>query len=251
MNRIKTLIIDDEADARESLRMALEKYCPDVELLMSCTTAEEGIQSIRELQPHLVFLDVQMPHLSGFDLLAEIGEIDFAVIFVTAYNHYAIKAIKFSALDYLLKPVDHDDLVSAVRKAKTRRREQVQAYQYQSALNNLQHNSNTIQKLAIPSLEGILFLETADIIYCLADGNYTTLFIRDHQTVIVSKSLIDFEHFLADSGFFRIHHSALINMKHIQKYIKGDGGYVILSENHHVDVSRRKKEAFLQQLNKI
>jgi len=251
MNRIKTLIIDDEIDAREALRLALEKYCPDVKILASCAIPEEGIQSIRELQPQLVFLDIQMPHLSGFDLLAEIGEIDFAVIFVTAYNHYAIKAIKFSALDYLLKPIDPDDLVIAVQKAKNWQAGQDQAHQYESAFSNLQHQKNRIEKLAIPTSEGILFQETANIIYCRADGNYTTLYLKNHPPVIVSKPLLDFEHYLAGSGFFRIHHSALVNMKHIQKYIKGDGGYVILSDDHHVDVSRRKKEAFLLQLNKI
>jgi two-component system LytT family response regulator len=248
---IRTIIIDDESDARESLRMALERYCPDIELLTSCTTPEEGIQSIRELQPHLVFLDVQMPHLSGFDLLAEIGEIDFAVIFVTAYNHYAIKAIKFSALDYLLKPVDPDDLVHAVQKAKNLHLRKENNFRYQSVLSNVKNQQLKMDKLAIPDSEGIIFVETANIICCRADGNYTMLYLSGGKTILVSKPLKDFEAILSNYGFSRVHHAALINMKHIQKYVKSDGGYVLLSDNHHVDVSRRKKEAFLQQLNNI
>lgn len=248
---IRTIIIDDESDAREALRMALERYCPDVEILKSCTTPEEGIQSIRELQPHLVFLDVQMPHLSGFDLLAEIGEIDFVVIFVTAYNHYAIKAIKFSALDYLLKPVDPDDLVRAVQKAKNWHFRKENNFRYQSVLSNVKNQQYKMDKLAIPDSEGIIFVETANIICCKADGNYTMLYLSGGKSILVSKLLKDFEAILSNHGFSRVHHAALINMKHIQKYVKGDGGYVQLSENHHVDVSRRKKEAFLQQLNNI
>lgn len=248
---IRALIIDDESDAREALRLAVEKYCPGVDILAACSTPEEGLNAIRNISPDLVFLDIQMPNLSGFDLLEEAGEINFAVIFVTAYNHYAIKAIKFSALDYLLKPIDPEDLVSAIRKAEKWQLQQDHAFRYQSVISNIQHQSRNIEKLAIPTSEGILFVETSDIICCRADGNYTSLYLTNGNNILVSKSLIDFEYMLIDSGFCRIHHSALINMKHIQKYVKGDGGYVVLSEDHHVDVSRRKKEAFLQQLNKI
>lgn len=248
---IRAIIIDDESDARQALRMAIEKYCPGVDILAACSSPEEGLKAIRNFSPGLVFLDIQMPNLSGFDLLEAVGEIHFAVIFVTAYNHYAIKAIKFSALDYLLKPIDPDDLVSAIRKAEKWQAQQDQAFRYQSLISNIQHQSGNIGKLAIPTSEGILFLKTADIICCRADGNYTALYLTGSKNMLVSKPLIDFEQMLGDSGFFRIHHSALVNMKHIQKYIKGDGGYVVLSEGHHVDVSRRKKEAFLQQLYKV
>lgn len=248
---IKSLIIDDELDSSAALRLAVDKYCPDIEIMASVSTAKEGLKAITKFRPSLVFLDIQMPYMSGFDLLAEIGEINFAVIFVTAYNHYAIKAIKFSALDYLLKPVDPDDLVGAVRKAEKWQNDKDHTHRYQSFLTNIQHQTKGMDNLAIPTSDGLLFLETANIIFCRADGNYTMLYLRDGKSILVSKSLIDFEHILTDSGFFRIHHSAIINMKHIQKYVKGDGGYVILSEDHSVDVSRRKKEAFLRHLNKI
>ena len=244
---IQSIIIDDETDAREALRLALDKYCPEVEVLAACETPENGIEAIANMQPDLVFLDVQMPHMSGFDLLEEIGEINFAVIFVTAYDRYAIKAIKFSALDYLLKPVDPDDLVSAIRKAENR---QHRSYQYQSVLNNIKQQKN-IDKLAIPDAQGIMFVDTSNIICCQADGNYTMLYLAGGKTTLVSKPLKDFEAMLSESGFIRVHHAALINIKHIQKYMKGDGGYVIMTEDLHVDISRRKKEAFLQQLHKL
>lgn len=248
---IRTLIVDDESDAREALRLALEKYCPEVGVLASCSTPDEALKAILQLNPQLVFLDIQMPHLSGFDLLAEIGEINFAVIFVTAYDHYAIKAIKFSALDFLLKPVDPDDLVCAVRKAEKWQQQQVQTFRYQSVFSNIQYGKKNIDKLAIPTSDGILFLETVNIIYCRADGNYTTIYLKNSKPLLVSKSLIDFEQILIDSGFYRIHHSSLINLLHIQKYVKGEGGHVVLSEGHCVDVSRRKKEDFLRYLNRI
>jgi two-component system LytT family response regulator len=192
-----------------------------------------------------------MPQMSGFDVLQELSPVNFEVIFVSAYDKYAIKAIKFSALDYLLKPVDIDDLIHAVSRVKQRLQQENNTYRYQSVLNNIQYKSKQIDKLAVPTLEGIDFFNTHDIIYCKAEGNYTTLFLRNQPSKIVCKNLKDFEQLLIEPGFCRVHHSALINMQHIQKYVKGEGGYVILTDGHHVDISRRKKEEFLLLLNKI
>jgi two-component system LytT family response regulator len=192
-----------------------------------------------------------MPHKSGFDLLEELGEFNFEVIFVTAYDKYAIRAIKFSALDYLLKPVATDELRKAVQKVEERIRLKGYRNNYASLLENVKYPSGRIEKLAIPISDGILFEKTSDIIYCEADANYTHLFLTGNRKLLVSKNLKDFENMLSDSGFFRVHHAYLINMNHIKKYIRGEGGYVILEEDHHVDVSRRKKEAFLQLFNRI
>jgi two-component system LytT family response regulator len=189
--------------------------------------------------------------MSGFDLLQQLSPLTFEVIFVTAHDQYAIKAIRFSALDYLLKPVDVDDLMHAVKKVQERLQHKNSAFQYQSVLNNIQFRSGKIEKLAVPSFEGIDFFNTDDIIYCQADGNYTTLFLKNKQSKLISRNLKDFESLLVESGFCRVHHSSLINMKHIQKYVKGEGGYVILTDNHHVDISRRKKEEFLNMLDKL
>lgn len=248
---VRSIIIDDEASAREGLKLVLEKFCPDIEILASCSTPDDGLKSILSLKPDLVFLDVQMPHKSGFNLLEELGEFHFEVIFVTAFDRYAIKAIKFSALDYLLKPIDIDDLQKAVQKAKERIEQNSSRNSYVSLLKNIKHPSQAIEKLAIPSFDGVLFEPVDNIIYCEADRNYTSLTMKDNRKIIVSKTLKDFENMLSDSGFFRIHHAYLINMKHVKKYIKGDGGYVILEGDHHLDVSKRKKDAFMQMLHKI
>jgi len=248
---IRSVIIDDEHHGRQALKAALETYCNDVEIVAVCESPEQGLQVIKKENPDLVFLDIQMPNMSGFDVLQQLTPINFEVIFVSAYDQYAMKAIKFSALDYLLKPVDTDDLIQAVNKAKERVGHNSGSYQYQSILNNILYKSGKIEKLAVPTLNGIDFFNTDDIIYCQADGKYTTLFLVNHQKQVISKNLKDFENMLNNSGFCRVHNSFLINIKHVQKYIKGEGGYVILTENNHVDISRRRKDTFLNMLNKI
>ncbi len=248
---IRSIIIDDEADAREGLKMAIERFCPEVEIISICTSPMEGIEYIQKLQPDMVFLDIQMPHMSGFNLLEKLGDFNFEVIFVTAHDQYAIKAIRFSALDYLLKPVDIDELQKAIGKAGERIKQKDSKNQYASLLKNMGSPHHPLEKLAIPTMEGILLEPINEIIYCEADRNYTNLNMTGGRKIVVSKNLKDFENMLADSGFFRIHHAHLINLKHVKKYIKGEGGYVLLEDNHHLDVSRRKKDAFLNILQNI
>ena len=248
---IRSLIIDDEEDAREALRLTVAQYCPEVDILAVCPSPEAGIEAIQTLQPELVFLDIQMPRLSGFELLQQLSPVNFEVIFATAHDHYAIKAIRFSALDYLLKPVDIDDLIHAVGKVQERLQQKGSTFQYQSVLNNVQYRTQKIERLAIPTLEGVTLFRTEDIIYCQADGNYTKLFLRDQSYQLVTRNLKDFESLLAESGFYRVHRASLINLSHVREYVKGEGGYVILTDNHHVDVSRRNKEEFLGQLNRL
>lgn len=245
---ITAVIIDDEDDGRDAIELAVKKYCPEVTIVGTYATPELGLKGIRQLKPSLVFLDVQMPQMSGFDVLQQLSPITFEVIFVSAYDRYAIKAIKFSALDYLLKPVDVDDLIQAINKVKERLHNNNNFFQYQSVLNNVQSKAGKIEKLAVPSVNGIDFFDTADIIYCKADGSYTTLFLKNKQSCVVSKNLKDFENLLTESGFCRVHHSFLINLRHVQKYVKGEGGYVLLTEGHHVDISRRKKDEFIALL---
>lgn len=248
---IKSIIVDDEEDGRESLKLVITKFCPEVKIAALCSSADEGIAAINAFKPELVFLDIQMPQKSGFNMLEELGEFDFEVIFVTAFDNYAIKAIKFSALDYLLKPLDVDELQKAVQKAMERIHQKNHKINYQSLMNNIKHTTRKIDRLAIPDSEGIVFEKVDDIIFCEADGNYTTIHLIGKRKIIVSKNLKDFEMMLSDNGFFRIHHAYLVNLKHIRKYVRGEGGYVILAEDHHLDVSRRKKEAFIQVLHKV
>ncbi len=241
---ITAILIDDEVTGLESLQLAIEKYCPDVEIVGVYNSPEKGLEGIKEIHPDLVFLDVQMPGMSGFDVLQQASPVTFDVIFVSAYDKYAIKAIHFSALDYLLKPVDVDELIHAVNKVKGRPT-QNSSYQYQSVINNIQLKAGKIGKLAVPSLEGIDFFSIQDIIYCKADNSYTTIVLKDSAQVIVCKNLKDFENMLVDAGFCRVHHSYLVNLSHVQKYVKGDGGYIVLTGNHQVAISRRKKDEFL------
>ncbi len=248
---VRALLIDDEEDAREALRLSIGQYCPEVQLMAVYASPEEGLRAIRDQPPDLVFLDIQMPRLSGFDLLQQLAPVPFEVVFVTAHDQYAIKAIRFSALDYLLKPVDVDDLIQAVRRVQQRLEQKNSAYQYQSVLHNMRFRPGKIDRLAVPSFEGIDFFDLNDIVCCQADGNYTILHLVGKERKLISKNLKDFESLLAESGFCRVHHSSLINLRHVQKYVKGEGGYVILTDGHPVDISRRKKEAFLSMLDKL
>ncbi len=246
---IRAIVIDDEQDARDGLKLMVEKFCPEVSLIALCESPEIGLEKISELQPNLVFLDVQMPRLSGFDLLETIDTINFDVIFVTAFDKYAIKAIKFSALDYLLKPIEVDDLVSAVQRVKEK--QQSKTSHFKSLLSNVRQNSQKLERLAIPSDNEIILQKVADIVYCEASSNYTILHLANDKKITVSKTLKDFENILPETDFCRIHHATLVNLAHVTKYVKGEGGYVLVTGRRHLDVSRRKKEAFLQALQKL
>lgn len=246
---IKAIIIDDEEDARKVLSLSLKKFCPEIEILALCESPIEGLEKIGSLKPNLVFLDVQMPNMSGFDVLEKIPKIDFEVIFVTAFDRYAIKAIKFSALDYLLKPIDVDDLISAVEKVK--RKQIGKASNYESLLKNIKKGNEKLERLAIPSDNEIILQELKDIVYCSADGSYTILHLIENKRIVVSKNIKEFENILPETDFCRIHHSTMVNMRQVVKYIRGDGGYVLMKNGDHLDVSRRKKEGFLKLLQKI
>src|SRR5688572_5724664 len=183
---ISAIIIDDEADGRDALRLALERYCPEIVIKNTCETAAAGVDAILKLKPELVFLDIQMPQMSGFDVLQKVSPVTFEVIFVSAHDQYAIKAIKFSALDYLLKPIDVHDLLQGVRKAKERLQLKKTQHQYQSVIHNIQFRSEKIKKLAVPSFEGIDLFELDDIIYCKAEGGYTTIYLKNKQSKLTS-----------------------------------------------------------------
>ncbi len=246
---IKALIIDDEEDARQMLNLALRRYCSNVKVLALCESAHEGLDKIETLRPNLVFLDVQMPVMSGFDMLEKVPNPNFEVIFVTAYNQYAIKAIKFSALDYLLKPIDVEELVSSVERVSERTNQK--AVPYHSLLTNMHLGPKKLKRLAIPIENGLVIQEVDDIIYCEADGSYTKLFLLDGSRLLVSKNIKEFENMLAESAFCRIHHSFLVNTGHIKKYVRGEGGYVEVTGEKHLSVSRRRKDSLLQYLQRL
>lgn len=246
---IKAILIDDERDGLEDLRESIGKYCKDVTVSGVYTDPTEALSAIVRSTPDLVFLDVQMPGMSGFELLERLSPVSFEVIFVSAFDRYAIKAIRFSALDYLLKPIDVDELIRAVARVKERK--PANTFSIQSALHNASSRSGNIEQVAVPSAEGIDLFPTKDIIYCKADGCYTMIYLTGKQAKLVTRVLKDFEDFLSESGFFRIHNSFLINLRHVKRYVRGEGGYVVLTDDHEIDVSRRRKEEFLSVLNRL
>ena len=246
---LKAIIIDDEARSRKALQIALNDYCPSVQIAAIAETPENGIEAIIKYKPDIVFLDVQMPGMSGFDLLSHFPEIDFDIVFITAHDHYAIKAIRFSALDYLLKPIQIDELMAAVKKAEEKKSRRHTNWQYKSLYENVRSNNNTSGSIAVPTGDGLLFIKTQNIIRCEAEGNYVLIYQLTKEKILITKTLGDIESMLDEKEFFRVHNSHLVNLSHIKKYVKGDGGYVIMSDNSMVDVARRKKEEFMQVLN--
>jgi two-component system, LytTR family, response regulator len=243
---ITATIVDDEPYCCEALATLLERYCPDVKILDICYSAANALQSIREKKPEILFLDIEMPHMNGFELLEKLGEIDFKLIFTTSYDQYAIKAIHFSALDYLLKPIDREELQKAVRKAISVGNPLPQ--QIEILLQKLHHPTISINKIAIPTMEGLQMIFVESIISCGADSNYTLILLKNKQKITASRTLKEIEEMLEDYSFARVHHSWLINLNEIEKYVKGEGGYLLMSDGSTIDVSRSRKEMLLKKL---
>ncbi|HEY5823230.1 MAG TPA: LytTR family DNA-binding domain-containing protein [Cyclobacteriaceae bacterium] len=248
---LKSIIVDDELKSRQSLKKMVESFCQNIEVMATCQNVDEAIKAINEFKPDVIFLDVQMERETGFDLLAKIPLIDFEIVFTTAYSEYALKAIKFSAIDYLLKPIDVADLQNAVAKIEKKQGSNI-ADRLKQLLQNLQSGNTESYNLALPTAEGLTFIKASDILYCKASGNYTELFMADGKKHLVSRPLKEYDDMLSDRAFFRIHHSYLINMNGVKSYVRGEGGYVIMNDNSSLDVSRRRKEAFMERIgNKI
>lgn len=241
---LKAIIIDDEARARRILEALLEEYCPEVEVLDSVGDVPEAVKSINKHEPNLVFLDIEMPGYNGFQLLEFFGEVNFEIIFVTAYSEYALNAFQVSALDYLLKPIQINLLVKAVEKAS----QKLENPQFNERVETLKENlkQEFISRVALPIQEGLIFVDVDDIIYLKADGSYTNIFLNDGKTILVSKKLKTFEEVLNHPQFFRPHRSYLINLNHVSQYIRQDGGYIIMDNEGTVDISKDKKNDFLK-----
>jgi two-component system LytT family response regulator len=244
---LSATIVDDEPYSCEALATLLERYCPDVKVLDICFSAATALQSIRERKPQILFLDIEMPFLNGFELLEKLPEIDFELIFTTSYDQYAIKAIRFSALDYLLKPIDIEELQAAVKKAVESVKHPL-PQQIAVLLEKFSHPSASVNKIAIPTMEGLQMISIENIISCASDRNYTILFLKNKQKIIASRTLKDIEEMLEDYSFARVHHSYLVNLNEVEKYIKGEGGYLLMSDTTTVDVSRSRKETLLKKL---
>lgn len=246
---MKAIIIDDEKHCRSILKWAVREVCPEVELLPECQSGTEGIAAIQKYSPDFIFLDIEMRDMTGFDMLEKLGKVECDIIFTTAYDQFAINAFKVNAVDYLLKPIDENELKKAVDKVALKREDPISKKQMDFLLAQLKKNmSGDKSNIALPSSVGLEFIEVEKIIYCQSDSNYTNVFQQDAKKMVVSKTLKDVEGLLPNDVFFRVHHSYTVNLKHIKRYIKADGGYLVMSNGDRVKVSRSKKDLLMELL---
>jgi two-component system LytT family response regulator len=243
---LKTIVIDDQEFCIEVIRDMIAEFCPDVKIEAVCQSGKEGIKAIKKFNPDLIILDVEMPEMDGFEMLKKIKNPSFEVIFTTSFDKYSIQAIRFSALDYLLKPVVAHELRSAIDRIGKKQNKYF-SRQSSSLFQHLHATRRPLNQVALPSSDGLIFIVVPDIIHCESDSNYTTLYLKSKEKIIVTKTLKEVENLLEGSDFFRIHHSHLININHIKKYVRGNAGYVIMSDGSHVNIARNKKDEFMEQ----
>jgi two-component system LytT family response regulator len=247
---LRTLIIDDEPPVRETLRNLLHKTCPQVNLVGEANSVASGITAIREKAPDLLLLDIKMNDGTGFDLLEHFENIPFKIIFVTAHEEFALRAFSFSAIDYLLKPINPEKLAEAVIRAEVITR-QAFNIQLDALRDNMENPGNQNKKIILKNQESIFLLNTNDIIHCRSEGSYTVFETSDNQNILVSRNLKEYDDLLAGSGFLRVHRSHLINLRHIKRFDKQEGGYVVMSNNHQIPVSTSGRERVLELFEKL
>jgi two-component system LytT family response regulator len=243
---LTAILIDDDESNLSAMSEKLHKHCPEIVIIGLCDNGKDGINAIDSLHPDVVFLDIEMPVMNGFLMLQQLTYKDFQLIFVTAYDHYAIKAIRYCAIDYLVKPADIDELKAAVLKAVENKNKLSTATQLDVLHEYIKKKQH--KRIPIPTAEGLQFINVEDIIYLLASNNYTNIFLEKAQKILVSRTLKEFEDLLPSEHFIRIHHSSIINSAFIVKYIRGEGGQVIMKDGTTLDVSKRKKTEFLQAI---
>jgi len=244
---LKAIVVDDETYCCEILAAMLESDCPGVEITSICHNAKEALTAIRQHVPDLVFLDVEMPNMNGFEMLEQLPSINFHLIFTTSYDQYALKAIRFSALDYLLKPIDREELQKAVQKVK----ERIQApfpQQLEILLEKIRQPAKLINKIALPTMEGLQMINVDNIISCKSNDNYSNIQLRNGKKMLVTRTLKEMEEILEQYFFIRVHRFYIVNLNEIEKYVKGEGGYLVMSDGTTIDVARNKKEVLLRKL---
>ena len=245
---IRAIILDDEPNSVETLQWKIQNFCPQVEVIQTFSNPVKGLEWLRSNEVELVFLDIEMPNLSGFDVLEALGDIQFDVIFTTAYDQYGIQAVKFSALDYLLKPVRNKELVEAVERFTNKTVQTNPNLQIASLLQNLKSESTTGRpdKITLATKESLELVAPEEIIYCESDSNYTMVYLKDGRKKLISRTLRDFEEMLTKFNFFRPHNSFLVNMNEVREYVKTDGGYIVLKDKQKIPVSKSKREGLMQ-----
>jgi two-component system LytT family response regulator len=247
---IKAVIIDDEQHSIETLKWKLENYCPEVEVMIAFDNPAKGVEYLKQNPPNLLFLDIEMPMLNGFDVLEELGkDLPFDIIFTTAYDNFGIQAVKFSALDYLLKPVQNKELKDAIDKHLKKAQQKVPSEQLEVLLSNVQaEKKGKVGKIALASKESIEFVDAPDIICCEANSNYTNVYMIENRKRVISRTLKEFEDMLTPHQFFRPHNSFLINLNRVKEFIRGDGGFLVMENKMKIPVSKTRKEELLELL---
>ncbi len=248
---LTAVIIDDEQHALEVLQLQLAQYCKEVTVLATCAGGEKGIAAIQKFNPGLVFLDIEMPHVNGFDVLKATSQFNFDVIFTTAYDQFAIQAFKYSALDYLLKPIDITELQAAVRKAAKKQDRLPLDEKLQLLFRQLKTEPGRKERIAIHVGDALQFFDAHEIVRCESESNYTHLFLTSGKKITVARTLKDVEESLGGDPFCRVHQSHLININHVSKVMKGEGAYIVMRDGVQVAISRNRKDAFLDSFRKI
>jgi two-component system LytT family response regulator len=251
MQEITAFIVDDELQSRILLIKMLQQYLPEINMVGQAASVEEALNGIEKHRPHIVFLDIQMNGETGFDLLRRLHLINFAVIFITSFNNYAVKAFRFNAIDYLLKPIVPSQLVEAVNKVKqgTAAKRFESKMQVEQLYPDIIYPPKIQDKIAVPTGEGLIVIPVNEIIYCHADSNYTKFHLTDNKCILSSYTLKQFDQILTAQSFFRAHRSYLINMAHVKMYRRGEGGDIVMSNGHEIELSRTHKDQFLDLLN--
>lgn len=239
---LKAILIDDEPNCLKVLEWELQNSCPNVKILELCNSGKDGLKAIQKHKPDVVFLDVDMPYMNGFEMLELIPDIDFDVIFTTAHDEYAVKAFKINAIDYLLKPIDEDELKTAISKVEKNQK----TSKIKTGMVEDDPRKSIIRKIALPTFEGLVFVEVDQIIYCQSDNNYTKIFLKTDKDLFISKTLKELEELLGNYHFYRVHNSYVVNLNEIKNYVKADGGYLVMCNDDKVRVSRSKKDSLLQ-----
>ena len=247
-SKITAIIVDDEVDSRETLKRFTTKYCPQVTILDECANIEEARMAILKHKPQLLFLDIEMPHGNAFDLLEQWGEIDFEIIFVTAFSQYAVQAFTLSAAHYLLKPLDIEELEKAVKSVTIQIQEKHKINRAEILLENIAALHNQNRKLVLPLMEGLEVVRMSEILYCEAEDNFTIFYFLDGRKLMICRNLKFYASALDPFGFFRIHRSHIINLDYIKRYVKGNGGSVVMENGKEISVANTKKSELIQRL---
>lgn len=249
MSKLKAILIDDEKGSLESLTFELREYCPDIEVIASCQDPKEGLRLVQKLSPDLLFLDIEMPGMNGFELLQKLDDVSLNVIFVTAYDQFAIRAFDFNAIDYVLKPVRKVKLISAVQKVVDRQQPKLDKTSLEALLQNIRIQSHSgLENIALPTHDGFTMAHINDITHLSADSNYTWVHLTSQKKYLVTKTLKDMEEMLVFPQYFRAHKSFLVNLNHVDHYVRGQGGYMVMKDHAQIPVARTQKTELLRLL---